>query len=175
MIRLSRRRFLAAGTAGGALLALAGGYAWMSRRTDRAAPSTLDADAFAVVRAIVPAMLAGALPATAGERATAVEETAAGVARAVAGLPRHARSELHQLFALLANGAGRRMLAGVASGWHAATPAEVDAFLVDWRDSSWSLKRSAYDALHQLVFAAWYANPRSWPAIGYPGPPSLHA
>jgi hypothetical protein len=25
------------------------------------------------------------------------------------------------------------------------------------------------------VIAAWYANPRSWPLIGYPGPPSLAA
>jgi len=27
--------------------------------------------------------------------------------------------------------------------------------------------------LHQLVFAAWYADPRAWPATGYAGPPSL--
>jgi hypothetical protein len=39
--------------------------------------------------------------------------------------------------------------------------------------SGFMLLRSAYDALHQLVFAAWYGNPRSWPAIGYAGPPVL--
>ena len=49
----------------------------------------------------------------------------------------------------------------------------MDAFLRAWQSSGWALKRTAYDALHQLVIAAWYANPRSWPTIGYPGPPSL--
>ena len=36
-----------------------------------------------------------------------------------------------------------------------------------------ALKRSAYDALHQLILAAWYGNGRSWAGIGYPGPPKL--
>jgi hypothetical protein len=39
--------------------------------------------------------------------------------------------------------------------------------------SGFALLRSAYDALHQIVLAAWYGNPRSWPAIGYGGPPSV--
>jgi hypothetical protein len=30
--------------------------------------------------------------------------------------------------------------------------------------------RSAYQALHDLVLGAWYANPANWDAIGYPGP-----
>ncbi|MCE7878248.1 MAG: twin-arginine translocation signal domain-containing protein, partial [Betaproteobacteria bacterium PRO3] len=53
MIRITRRRFLAVGAAGGAALALAGGYAWMRGR--RASPEIrrLDADALAIIRAIV--------------------------------------------------------------------------------------------------------------------------
>lgn len=155
------------------LLVLAGGYAWMRSRERGEPPRALGADELAVVRAIVPAMLAGALPAAPSEREGALASTTEGVARAVAGLPPHAQHELGQLFTLLSASAGRRLLAGVASPWRDATPSEVDAFLVAWRASSWSLKRTAYDALHQLVFAAWYADPRSWPAIGYPGPPSL--
>jgi len=42
-----------------------------------------------------------------------------------------------------------------------------------WQHSRLALLRSAYDGLHQLVLAAWYGNSRAWPAIGYPGPPSL--
>ncbi len=175
MIRITRRRFLAVGAAGGAALALAGGYAWMRGR--RASPEIrrLDADALAIIRAIVPAMLAGALPPASAARASAIDETVDAVRRAIAGLAPAAQDELAQLFGLLATGVGRRLLAGVASSWPDATPAEVDAFLVAWRDSGWALKRSAYDALHQLTFAAWYANPRSWGAIGYPGPPVLGA
>jgi hypothetical protein len=170
-----RRRFLQAGVAGAALLALAGGVAWFRRRTEAAASApALDADARAVIRAVAPSLLAGALPAGA-ERASALDETVAAVDVAVAGLPPAARRELAELFALLSLGAGRRLVAGVAAPWTDASRDEVDAFLEAWRSSAWSLKRTAYDALHQLVLAAWYANPRSWPAIGYPGPPVLAA
>jgi len=105
--------------------------------------------------------------------ADAIEETVAGVDHAIAGLPPAVRAEIAQLFALLALAPGRRVFAGVASPWSEASAGEVDAFLRAWQSSGWALKRTAYDALHQLVIAAWYANPRSWPAIGYPGPPSL--
>jgi hypothetical protein len=57
--------------------------------------------------------------------------------------------------------------------WSDATPDEVDAFLARLRDSRIELLRAAYDALHQLVFAAWYGNSGAWTAIGYDGPPML--
>jgi hypothetical protein len=69
----------------------------------------------------------------------------------------------------------RRAFAGVASPWHEAGVDEVAAFLDRWSASGWALKRSAYGALHQLITAAWYGNPKAWPAIGYPGPPPLGA
>ena len=69
--------------------------------------------------------------------------------------------------------ADRRLVAGIGSAWRDATVADANAFLVRLQKSRWSVKRSAYDALHQLIFAAWYANPRAWPAIGYRGPPAL--
>ena len=170
-----RRRFLKAGLAGAALLALAGGAAWFRRRTDAAAASpALDEDARAVVRAVVPSLLAGALPGDAA-RAPAVDEVVNAVDAAIAGLAPAAKRELAELFALLSLGVGRRLFAGVSSPWPDATRQEVDAFLAAWQQSGWALKRTAYDALHQLVLAAWYANPRSWPAIGYPGPPELAA
>ena len=171
----SRRRFLQAGLAGAALLAIAGGVAWFRQRTAAAAVApALAPDAQAVLRAIAPSMLAGALPADAA-RPTAIDEVVAAVDVAIAGLPPAARRELAELFALLSLGVGRRLFAGVAAPWHEASREAIDAFLDDWRSSAWSLKRTAYDALHQLVLAAWYANPRSWPAIGYPGPPVLAA
>jgi len=169
----NRRHFLQAGLAGAAVLAIAGGVAWFRHRVSAAAAApALGEDARGVVRAIVPSLLAGALP-PGGDRAAAIDETVAGVDLAIAGLTPSARAELAELFALLTLGAGRRAFAGVSSAWQHATRDEVDAFLASWQASSWALKRTAYDAMHQLVLAAWYANPRSWPAIGYPGPPAL--
>jgi len=163
---MRRRSFLKAGLAGGALLAVAGWWG-VSRR--------LAPDADAIVRAIVPAMLEGALPAEATSRAAAIDETVANVARAIDGLPPASRTELDRLFALLALAPARIAFAGLASPWSEASAADVSAFLSRWRDSGWRLKRSAYDALHQLVLASWYGNERSWAAIGYPGPPALPA
>ncbi|HET9338590.1 MAG TPA: hypothetical protein VFQ55_06290 [Casimicrobiaceae bacterium] len=172
MIDLSRRRLLQAGLAGAAALAVGAGIVWFRRRAAES-PLALDDDARTIVRAIVPSMLAGALPADGPERTLAIDETVAAVDRAIAGLPPAVRGELGQLFALLALGIGRRVFASVPSPWPEASRGEIDAFLAGWQSSAWALKRSAYDALHQIVIAAWYANPRAWPAIGYPGPPSL--
>jgi hypothetical protein len=91
----------------------------------------------------------------------------------VAGLPPGSRKELEQLFALLSFAPTRCLLAGVWSSWPDASRDSVAAFLASWRDSRFTLLRSGYGALHQLILAAWYGNTRSWPAIGYPGPPSL--
>ena len=174
---ITRRTFLVAGIAGGAALAAA--YWLRDRRGHRPVPATgtplagLDPDAHAVMAAIVPVLLDGGLPSDPPARAAAVEETLAAVALAISDLPPAGQHELSQLFALLAFAPARIALARVNSPWADAPPAEVAGFLDRWRDSGWKLQRAAYDALHQLVFAAWYGNPRSWPRIGYAGPPAL--
>jgi hypothetical protein len=172
-VSLSRRTFIAAGIVGAAALATAG---WL--RGSHAPPSltprrVLDADADAIMGAIVPVLLAGALPESADARQRAIAETLAGIDVAVAGLPPAAQKELFELFALLSLPPVRFVLAGVSSPWHEAAPDEVRRFLDRCRASSTKLLRAAYDALHQLTFAAWYGNPNSWPAIGYDGPPKL--
>jgi hypothetical protein len=172
-VKISRRTFIAAGVVGAAALVTAG---WL--RGPHAPPSTamrraLDADAEAIMGAIVPVLLADALPSPPRDRADAIAQTVAAIDIAIAGLPPAAQAELAQLFALLALPPVRIGLARVGAPWAEASPADVRAFLDRFRDSSWTLLRSAYDAFHQLVFAAWYGNPRSWPAIGYPGPPVL--
>jgi hypothetical protein len=170
----TRRTFLVVGLAGGA--ALAATY-WLRRTRGRdpvlaadASLAALDPAAPAIVAAIVSVMLDGALPA---DRHAAVTETVANVARAVSGLAPNAQKELGELFSLLSFPPTRVALTGVMAPWADASPETVAAFLERWRTSRWMLLRSAYDALHQLVFAAWYGNPKSWPAIGYSGPPAL--
>ncbi|HKW79948.1 MAG TPA: hypothetical protein VJQ49_02965, partial [Casimicrobiaceae bacterium] len=131
---------------------------------------TLDDRSRAVIGAIAPVMLAGALPS--GDAAS-VREVVAGVEAAIAGLPPATRKEIDELFSLLSFAPTRCLVAGVWSPWAEASPASIAAFLEAWRGSRFALLRSAHDALHQLVFGAWYASDRAWPAIGYPGPPSL--
>lgn len=52
--------------------------------------------------AILPVLLAGALPTAVGERSAAAAETLTHIDAAIAGLPPSAQTELAQLFALLA-------------------------------------------------------------------------
>ena len=173
---ISRRTFIVAGTAGGAALVIAWwlrGGPGRPRANIEPTLAGLDPEAPAIVAAIVPVMLAGALPAEPGLRQASIRDTVAGVERAVTGLNPYAQQELAQLFSLLAFSPARIALTGVHAPWGEATPEAVSAFLERWRTSSFALLRSAYDALHQLVCAAWYGNPKTWPAIGYPGPPDI--
>lgn len=171
---MSRRTLLKAGVAGGAALLAAH---WLYTRS--IGPGVvdtrfvaLDSNARAIVAAIAPVLLAGALP-TGPASVAALDAVVAGVDTAIAGLPPAARKELDQLFSLLAFAPSRSLVAGVWSAWPEAAPVAIADFLAQWRDSRFLLLRSAYAALHQLVMAAWYGNERAWVAIGYPGPPSL--
>ncbi len=168
---VSRRQFIRFGVAGGLLLAAAG--ATRAQKSDRAAtgadpPEVLTESDREVLAAVAPAILAGTGAAGAGLTAIV-----GSIDRAVAGLPPHLQAEVKDLLALLASWPGRRLLAGVSAAWPQASPADITAFLERWRFSRWALLQQAYHALHELVLAAWYARPDSWPAIGYPGPPAL--
>jgi hypothetical protein len=176
---LTRRQFLQAGIAGGALLlAVRAAYGPFSADPVVAEDPSFD---YAVLRGkdrsvlagVVPVMLAGALPAEGGERERAIVEVIRGVDRAVSGLPPSVQEEVAQLFALLGFPVTRRLLAGVGSPWLEASAKSVQGFLARWRGSRFALLRSAYAALHELIMAAWYGNPAAWPRIGYPGPPAI--
>lgn len=170
----SRRTFLKVGV-GASLLLAAGGAVY--RATRPAAPAQrfkLDGDARAALAAIVPVLLDGAMPAR-GSGDASLDAVLARVVAAIAGLPLSSQQDVQDLFGLLALAPARRLLAGIDS-WSGAAPADVARFLQDWRISRFGLLRTAYAALHDLVIGAWYADPVSWSAIGYPGPlPALAA
>ena len=168
----SRRSFLKAGALAALVLAAGGG---IYRATQAPSPQrfVLDGEARAALGAIVPAILAGALPAdpaNAAERKSAVAASIEGVHAAIANLPLAVQQEVQDLFGLLALAPARRLLTGISGGWSEARESEVAAYLQDWRTHRFALLRTAYSALHDLVLGAWYAQPASWAAIGYPGP-----
>ncbi len=164
----SRRTFLKAG--GLAALALAaGGALYRARYSGTPHRFALDGEARAALHAILPAILAGALPQDAGREA-ALTSTVDGVHQAILSLPPGTQKEVQDLFGLLALAPARRLLTGLKGGWEGAHIDEVSACLEDWRLHRLGLLRSAYHALHDLALGAWYAQPASWAAIGYPGP-----
>lgn len=165
----SRRSFLKAGALAGLVLA-AGGGLYRAVHTPAPRACVLDGEARAALEAIVPALLAGALPADPAERRGALDAAVAGIHAAIASLPLAVQQEVQDLFGLLALAPARRLLTGIEGGWAGATDAEVAAFLHAWRLHRFALLRTAYGTLHDLALGAWYAQPASWHAIGYPGP-----
>lgn len=158
------------GTAAALALAAGGG---LYRYTHPSIPTkrfVLDGEAKAALDAIVPAMLAGALPLDGAARTAAIAATTGHVHQAILGLPLGAQKEVQDLFGLLAFGPARRLLTGISGGWASAAPADVGTFLQGWRLHRLAMLQTAYHALHDLIIGAWYADPASWSAIGYPGP-----
>jgi len=168
----TRRRFLQVGIAGAAIL-IAGGALYRARRPT--ASRVLDDRGVELVTALAPVVLAGSLPTEPSARAEAIQEVIEAFGQAVAGLGPAVQSELHDLFGLLCFPPARVALAGVWSPWNEAGESAIAGFLGRWRTSRFDLLRAGYQALTQLLQAAWYGNPRAWSAIGYSGPPTLPA
>ncbi|MBL0140933.1 MAG: twin-arginine translocation signal domain-containing protein [Betaproteobacteria bacterium] len=171
----TRRQFLKVSIAAGAVLAGAGWLAWHRGSAPFGSYQWLDERSASITAALVPAVLEGALPTGEPARREAVRETIEAFDRAVSGLSPAVQKEIAQLFSLLGLAAGRFIVAGVRSPWAEATGEEVTAFLKRWRTSRFGLLRAGYQALTQLIIAAWYGNPASWARIAYPGPPTLES
>lgn len=176
---MTRRQWIKTGVAGGIVLAAAGlttkGTFWGagSRRlqTEDFQYSFLTLSDRAVLQSVAPVILTGVFTKQNPESETLLEETIRGVDLAISGFYPAVQKELRQLFSLLTLPPGRIAAAGIWRSWPQASEASVKAFLNRWRDSRFDLLKTGYDALQQLISAAWYGNPKSWQGIGYAGPP----
>jgi hypothetical protein len=170
----TRRQFIKVGIAGAAVLAT---VRWLDK--PQAAPASnhrfLDVPGVVMVAAFVPVVLDGSLPEEIEPRARAIREVVEAFDRAVSGLAPAVQREVDQLFSILRFGPSRIAFTGLWSPVEEATAEEIAAFLTRWRHSRFEIQRAGYQALTQLIQAAWYDNPSSWAAIGYPGPPKVAA
>lgn len=130
----------------------------------------LSASGRIVFRGVARAVLDGTLPAAEPARSAALAGLVERIDGVVAALAPHAQAELSQLLAVLASGAGRQLVAGLARPWEDAPVSDVQAALQGMRTSSISLKQQAYQALHDIVGGAYFSDPGTWAALGYPGP-----
>lgn len=169
---MRRRSLLGASLVGGAVLALGGGAAlwWYEPawRDARLLPSGR-----AVMGAVARAMLDGSLPEPPALRADAHEAHLLRLQQAITALPAATQREIAQLLALLALPAGRVAIAGLRNSWADASLPELQASLQSMRESSLTLRRQVYAALHELTHAAYFADAATWPLLGYPGPSAL--
>ncbi|WP_269533341.1 hypothetical protein [Chitinimonas sp. BJYL2] len=176
---LTRRQFIQAGVAGAALL----GFSRLLYGPIRPDPvytvpaatqfKVLDEASRTAMAAIARVMLKGALPTEPAQLQAALLAAVQGCDTAIAGLPGTVQTEVKELLTLLGNRLTRRWVVGITDNWSEASDEAIAHFLSRWRYSSLLLLRSGYQALHQIVFAAWYGNPQSWVGIGYAGPPAF--
>lgn len=168
---MRRRGLLALGLVSAAVLAVGGGAVAFFEPGLRA--GRLSMRAREVFAGAARALLDGTLP---RDPAGAQRELGALLDRLdalVVALPPHVQSELSQLVALLGSAAGRLALAGLREDWTGASVAQVQAALQTMRVSGVALRRQAYQALHELVSAAYFSEPATWRLLGYPGPVKL--
>ena len=165
---MQRRGLLKLGATSAALLAMVGGTAALIQPgLER---GTLTAAGREVFRAIGLGVLDKTLPEQLAAKETALTGLLDRIDVLVSALPRHAQAELSQLLSILASGAGRRALAGLVTPWPEASAPEVQAALQGMRLSSLAVRQQAYAALHDIAAGAYFAEPSTWPMLGYPGP-----
>ena len=168
---LKRRSLLKLGIASAVVLAVAGGaVALMQPGLQN---GKLTEDARLIFSRVGQTILAGTLPVDAGPNQIAVNALLDRVDAFIAGAPEHVQAELSQLLGLLSTAAGRRGVIGLSPGWHEATVPEIAAAFQTMRSSSVSLRVQVYQALHDIVSAAYFSGQESWAVLGYPGPKAV--
>lgn len=172
-VTLSRRDLLKLGT--GATLALgtvslAAGLTGCGQRQQASAQGfnvLRDADVVlftALTPVIVPGIVKQAQP------AEVQHKVLLGIDSALIGLGGHGQGEAFKLFDLLHLRVTRWLTTGVSAPWNEATSADIEQFLLRWRDSGVATFNIGYRVLSKLVSLNYYSQPEAWVEAGYPGP-----
>lgn len=172
VMALSRRTVIRYGL-GGAVVLAAGGVGLSLQRTVARSPArplrALDETSFSVLAAVADRIS----PARGDFRSASDLLVAEKVDDLLATVDPAVVEEVTQVLHLLENGLAGLVFDGRPRAFSALDPSEQDRALAAWKGSRWSLRRTAYRALHGLCAAAYYASPEAYPAVGYPGPPDF--
>jgi hypothetical protein len=164
---MQRRKLLQIGAAASLTLIAVGASVVLMRPA-----AELNADSRALFTAVAQAVLDGALP-TGATRAAALAAHVERVQQTIRGFAPEVQKELAQLLGILCTAPGRRLLAGLATPWEAATVDEVQQSLQAMRTSRLATRQQVYHALRDITNGAYFSDPTAWAAIGYPGPREL--
>lgn len=171
----ARRSFLKIGLAGTVALStvsLSAGLVGCHRAEEATAAgfgALRDAD-LVLLRALMPVILAGALPNEAAVREAQIAEVLMRLDYGLQRVGAPTIKELRKLFDLLNFPITRRLAAGLPVKWQAASAEQIEAFLQRWRASSVGAFNAGYRALTKLITVTYYQIPATWPQSGYPGP-----
>jgi hypothetical protein len=172
VLHAPRRRYLKVGLAAAVTLVVAGGVStWIDRPIDNRGKLTKAGRR--TFRAVSATILEGSLLQPSADREQQLDALLERLDNVLTGLPQSTQREIAQLLALLGNPASRYALTGLRRSWD-ESPANVTSVALDnMRKSTNSLRQQAYHALRDLTNAAFYADPKAWPLMGYPGPTQI--
>ncbi|MDI3396174.1 twin-arginine translocation pathway signal protein [Pseudomonas sp. V98_8] len=171
---LSRRGLLKFSLGASAFLATAGlgaGLSGCSSSVPASGFTALRNSDLLFLRALVPAMLDGAV--TTASMPDAVEGTLKSLDYNLDHLSPEMLKLTRQLFDVLGMAVTRGPLTGIWGSWENASAEDIQHFLDRWENSSLGLLRMGHSSLLQLVMMAWYGRKESWAHCGYPGPPAV--
>ena len=86
-----------------------------------------------------------------------------------------ARDGVRTAIRIFENGLAGALFLERVTPFTALSPDAQDRTLLAFRDSRVGVRRSLYRALSGLCGSLYYGDPRSWPSVGYPGPPDARA
>lgn len=158
-----RRRFLAFGLAGGAVLFLGALGARVFRVKTQSGPlegfQVLRAGDLAILAALAPAILKSTLP----EGPEALQRALRLTDSFLATQSPSTQKDFYRLTGALS----------VFHSWEGWSIEDADRFLNSYRKSWINTKNHIYCSLLQMVSIPWYGEPEAWKAISYPGPPTV--
>ncbi|MCJ0761700.1 hypothetical protein [Variovorax terrae] len=168
---MQRRSLLKLGMASAVVLAVAGGTVALLQPGLQ--QGRLSEAGRGVCAGLGRALLDGSLPSEAAAQQAALSGLLERIDALTLALPPHAQAELSQLLALLSTAAGRRGMAGLSDDWSSASVPDIQQALQSMRFSSLGLRQQAYQALHDIVGAAYFSDASTWSLLGYPGPQKI--
>ena len=126
----------------------------------------------AFLLALAPAVLKANFPARLGEKAN--YRLLIAIDQQVSSLAEHSQQQLRQLFDLLTSSSLRYFTGAPTGDWSTVSTEKIDDFLLGWKNSMFSLKRTGYAALVKLISMSWYSQAENYQQAGYPGPPKIY-
>ena len=171
-----RRDLLKKGLLGGALLALAGPLALLSRSgllsaQPRQPLRALTTAEYAIFAAVAARLSPGDDAPAAAWPSTVALDVAGKLDALLARLHPAAIKDFRQLLHVFENALTGLASAGIPRTFTRSSPAQQDARLEAWRHSRVALFRSGYQAMKRLGHAIYFSSPETYAHFGYPGPP----
>lgn len=175
-MNINRRDFLKVGLIGSIVLTTGGVFTVFSKKDS----DFVSKQGFHFLReadidfllAIAPVILHSNYPGVLGEKSEEVLLKALDELMASLGV--FSQKQLSQLFDLMST-APLRYLAGAPFGhWSNSSEQQINDFLLGWKNSIFSLKRTGYASICKLIAMSWYTQPENFVQAGYPGPPKKY-